>query len=194
VAERKLSRSASDDVAFGLQCVGALSRQRLSTARLYIRGICKADLDALYEQHKDPVVNRYLPYETWRDRAAAESWFALQSGRVERGDAFQGVIVRVADEAVIGTCIAFHFGAQMRSAHIGYVLRPAFWGRGFMSEAMRAFVGFLHHDLDLHRLMAEVQLENVASIALLERLAFTAVSNTPDKENLLTFESIRNRP
>jgi RimJ/RimL family protein N-acetyltransferase len=85
---------------------------------------------------------------------------------------FQWGVALRADDRVIGTCTLCHLDADNRRAEIGYALGRANWGRGYMHEALTALLGFTFGTLDLHRLEADVDPNNAASIRSLERLGF----------------------
>ena len=149
----------------------------LSTPRLMIRLAECRDLDALFTLHCDAEITRYIPHMHWTTRADADVWFARLLERREKQSAVQCVIVkRVTDdaaEAVIGTTMLFNFEVTSGLAEIGYLLGREYWGQGFAVEAMKAFVDFSFATLNLRRLEATVDVRNVASNKLLQRLGFT---------------------
>ena len=57
-------------------------------------------------------------------------------------------------------------------ADLGYELDPAFWGRGYATEAVRALIDFGFGELNLHRIWAYCLDENQPSWRVLERLGF----------------------
>jgi ribosomal-protein-alanine N-acetyltransferase len=54
-----------------------------------------------------------------------------------------------------------------------------FAGTGLMTEALRAAVGYAFNELGLHRLEANIQPGNTASIALVRRLGFRQEGFSP---------------
>ena len=59
-----------------------------------------------------------------------------------------------------------------RQAYLGYTLARSAWGQGYASEAARKLLDYLFRVLDLHRVIADCDVDNAASIRLLERLGF----------------------
>ena len=155
----------------------------IETDRLTIRLVLASDLPALYAINGDDAVTRYLPYETWRDSAAGETWFQRASSMHAAGEAGQFVIVLREAGAIVGTCLLFRIDRANARAEIGYVLARKYWGAGYMIEAMRAFVAFAFDHLALRRLEATVDPRNVASARVVERLGFV-------KEGLLRERSV----
>lgn len=60
-----------------------------------------------------------------------------------------------------------------QSAALGYWMGAPYAGRGLMSEAVRAIVGFAFETLHLNRVEAACLPANAASIALLEKIGFS---------------------
>ena len=65
-----------------------------------------------------------------------------------------------------------NYSAQNRRAEVGYLLDRRYRGKGLMSEALRSVIEFAFNDLGLHRLEADTDVENIASLALLEKIGF----------------------
>jgi len=58
------------------------------------------------------------------------------------------------------------------AARLAYYLARPYWGQGLATEASRAFVDYGFRDLDLSRIEAGVNANNVASIRVLQKLGF----------------------
>ena len=58
------------------------------------------------------------------------------------------------------------------SAEIGYWLGEAYWGRGIVSEAVRAITAYGFDNLHLNRIYAEVFAWNPASMRVLEKAGY----------------------
>ncbi|RBP53609.1 GNAT family N-acetyltransferase [Arenicella xantha] len=149
-----------------------LTQLKIETERLRIRRIEDADVKAIYPIHSEPVVNRYLPYDTWTSWDDAKHWYArvLERRRILEAEQF---VIELKDSAnIIGTCIAFSFCPNARSLEFGYVLGRAAWKQGYMLEAMSSFVPTLQQRLALNTLIARVESDNLASLALVKKLGF----------------------
>lgn len=57
-------------------------------------------------------------------------------------------------------------------AEIGYALKPEFWGKGFMKEAMIQIINFGFNDLKLHSIEANINPGNENSRGILTKLGF----------------------
>lgn len=61
---------------------------------------------------------------------------------------------------------------QFQSAYLGYYLFEGFTGRGIMTDAINTIQCFVFGDFGLHRIEANVQPHNTASVRLVERCGF----------------------
>ena len=61
---------------------------------------------------------------------------------------------------------------EPETAEIGFILNREYWGQGLMRQALEAVIDFAFTTLDLHRIEADVDVDNTTSLGLLERLGF----------------------
>ncbi|HXH70190.1 MAG TPA: GNAT family protein, partial [Pyrinomonadaceae bacterium] len=66
-----------------------------------------------------------------------------------------------------------------QNAYLGYLLFDKFTGKGFMTEAVELVLKYAFQTLKLHRIEANVQPQNAASIAVLKRANFTKEGFSP---------------
>ena len=64
------------------------------------------------------------------------------------------------------------FLGGFRSAYLGYQIGEEFSRQGYMTEALQLMLRHVFVKLKLHRLEANIQPENAASIALVKRAGF----------------------
>lgn len=137
-----------------------------------LRWMVEADIDALYTIFSNEEVMRYWSSPPILDRdAAADILREVHDGFKKRAMLKWGVARRT-DDAIIGTVTVYNISLDHRRAEMGYALGRANWGQGYMQEALQALLDFLFNVLDLHRMEADVDPRNAASIRTLERLGF----------------------
>ncbi len=155
----------------------------LETDRLRLRRITAADAEAWLAVWNHPAVMRYL-IDFDRDSTDldevrgivdwADQVFADHTG-------IRWAISLKPDATMIGSC-GFHLYSQAhRCAEIGYELHRNYWRRGLMTEALRALLRFGFHDMNLHRIEANVTVGNEASAGLLRSLGFCQEGTWRDK-------------
>jgi ribosomal-protein-alanine N-acetyltransferase len=144
----------------------------IDASRISLRWMSEADIDALYRIFSNLEVMRYWSFPAIPDRnAAAVMLKEIHDGFKNRALLKWG-IARRTDDAVIGTVTLCNLSFDHRRAEIGYALDRAYWGRGYMQEALHALLSFAFGMLELHRIEADVDPRNAASIRSLERLGF----------------------
>ena len=101
------------------------------------------------------------------------SKFPAYLERCRRADAASFLICRAQDKAIAGAInLSQIFRAGFQSAYLGYFMGSAFAGKGYGTEAMRLLLRHAFTNLKLHRVEANIQPGNVASIALVQRAGF----------------------
>ncbi len=127
------------------------------------------DLLAIFGDHE---VMRYWSRPALEDLQAARDLAREVLEGFDSRSLFQWGLVRPEDDRVIGTGTLCNLDVQNRRAEIGYALARSEWGRGVMSRVLPVLLRFGFETLDLHRIEADVDPRNPASIRLLERLGF----------------------
>lgn len=144
----------------------------LVTDRLRIRPLSEEDLPALFALFSDPEVVRYWELPLMREPADAVRFLeAVREGLASRTLLEWGV-TEAAGGPVIGTVAFSGWIPAHRRAEVGFALRRDRWGRGLASEALRALLRFGFEEMGLHRVEADVDPRNEASLRCLERLGF----------------------
>lgn len=146
----------------------------LESERLLFRDHEPPDLDAYCEMEADPEVRRYVGGYP-RPRDAAESKFRKGLHRPADNRLWMWATVYKPEGLYIGRCGVFpHFGFPGEGS-LGFYLARAYWGRGLATEAGRALVNFGFRELGLMRIVTAIQVGNVASVRVVEKLGFKLV-------------------
>lgn len=82
-------------------------------------------------------------------------------------------ICRRTDRAILGTInVSQIYRGAFQSAYLGYHIGAHYAGQGYMTEALALILRYTFAELKLHRLEANIQPGNAASIALVKRAGF----------------------
>jgi len=150
----------------------SLPTPTLHTARLRLRALTSADVDALFALHSSAYVLRYWDAPPWTEPARAERFIAACRQMAEEGSGARLAMDRVSDGAFIGWCGLTRRNPDYRSASMGFCLDDAAWGHGYATEAAGALLQWAFDTLDLNRVQAEADTRNAASARVLEKLGF----------------------
>ena len=144
----------------------------IRTERLLIRPYATGDVDALYAYQRLREVHRYL-YTEPRTRAEVQAMVAERAGArspTGAGQAFQ-LVAELADTGeLVGDCVLFWHSEEHAQGEIGYVLNPAYHGRGLATEVAAALLRLGFEGLGLHRITGRLDARNAASARVLERI------------------------
>jgi len=144
----------------------------LRTARFRLRRIVPADVDVVFRGLSDPAVIAHygVSYETREATQRQMDWFE------EIHAAGTGIWWGISDPEpgapLIGACGLNDIHAEHRRGELGYWLLPGCWGRGVATECVGAMLEHAYGPMGLHRVAAEVEVDNHASRRLLDRLGF----------------------
>ena len=140
----------------------------IETDRLTLRAFVPEDIDRLAALLGDPAVMRYMPARKPLTRRQSEAslhrinmlWYAHRCGR--------WAVVCNADSCVIGWC-GLEYLIEADETEVLYLLDPAYWGRGFATEAAHATLRWGFDELQLDHIIGVVFPENAASRRVLEK-------------------------
>ena len=152
--------------------IAATRLPTITAARVQLRWLTAADVPELYEIFSDPEVVKYWSSPPLPSIEAASRLVTEIHEHFFAGTLYQWGISRLDDDRVIGTCTLAAISVQHRRAELGFAVARAQWGRGYASEAAEALVTFAFRTLAMHRIEADVDPRNTASIRVLERLGF----------------------
>ena len=144
----------------------------INTSRLSLRWIRAEDVDDFYDVYSNPEVMRYWSTPPLADKEAAKKLINEIHEGIKRDEILKwGIALRSSDK-LIGSLTLFHIDFTHRRAEIGYAQGRAYWGQGYMQEALKAVLNHAFEILNLHRIEADVDPRNAASVRTLERLGF----------------------
>lgn len=155
----------------------------LETSRLILRPFKASDIDVFAAYWSDPGVIRWsggriIPRaEAWsRMMAHAGHWDLLGYGFWALEEKASGQMI---GEAGLIDLMPDYPATVAGVPEIGWVLSPSAQGKGYATEAARAVVDWGRSHLGPVRVIAAVNVENVASIKVAQKCDFTEVLREP---------------
>ena len=144
----------------------------IETERLRFRPYEASDRSTLLELFGRPEVTRYLPFGP----ATEDTVDAILERRLARtaieheGDGLLALAVLRDTGVPVGELMLRYTSEEHRTGEIGWSIHPDHQGQGLATEGARAFLRLGFEGLDLHRVTAECDPRNIASIRVMERL------------------------
>ena len=145
---------------------------QLQTERLLLRKLELKDAAHLQKIRSNDLVMAYMDSDLHRDVKASEAFIASNLESYEQNNGFFWAITAVGAGSFLGDIILRKIDRTNARAEIGYTLKPEFWGRGYMKEAMRAVINFGFKELQLHSIEANINPANKTSRGLLLKMGF----------------------
>jgi len=144
----------------------------LDTNRLKLRPFQDSDCHPFAAYRSDPLVAKYQGWEApyTLEQAAAFIETIKNKTPTALGEWYQLAIEIKANRQMIGDCAFYLLAEDSRQAEIGFTLARAYQGQGYAHEAVGRLLDYLFKELDLYRVRANCDVENLASSKLLERL------------------------
>jgi RimJ/RimL family protein N-acetyltransferase len=146
----------------------------IETERLILRPLKAEDVDDILPYHSDPQSIRYIPWDV-RDRPFVVDWLTRAVTYLGLQEGQPGLLLAMVEKSsgkVIGQLNSSMTDRQNHTADIGYISNPEYRGKGFVHEALSALIDYLFHEEKLHRVVADIDIRNQASIRVIERLGF----------------------
>jgi len=147
----------------------------IPTERLTLRLMTGADVDDVFAYQSREDVCEYLLHGP-RSRDEVAEWvqkYSAATRLAQDDDWIEPAIELVMPDGarrVIGHMYLNLASVENLGAEIGWTLHPDFFGQGYASEAATAILDLAFGELGLHRVRAELDPRNDASIALCRRL------------------------
>ena len=145
----------------------------LETERLVLRPMRVTDTADMFAYAHDPAVTQYLLWRPHPDPAYTRSYLEYIAGRYRIGTCYDWAVVCREDGHMIGTCGFAGIDCAHNVGEIGYVINPAYRGRGYAAEAVTRVLKFGFDVLGLHRVEARYILGNDASRRVMEKTGMT---------------------
>ena len=146
----------------------------IQTERLILRNFVNGDLEMFLAYRNDPEVAKYQGWGIPFPREKGEAFVANMKEKVapKQGGWFQFAIALKDTDELIGDLGCYIKEDDIRQARIGFTLAAKYWRKGYISEAIPHLLEYLFEDMDLHRIVADCDVDNIASYRTLEKLGF----------------------
>jgi ribosomal-protein-alanine N-acetyltransferase len=151
---------------------------RLETERLVLRELRPADAEDLFRIFSDEEAMRYWSCRPFKTREQAERLIATLDRSVQEGVglhwaiSLRGLRDVPGEDRLIGKCSFNEWRKTHRRGDISYIVGREQWGKGIVSEALRAMLAYGFGPMNLHSIEAGVTPGNEGSTRMLEKLGF----------------------
>ena len=113
---------------------------RLITDRLVLRQLQMRDEREIFFLRSDKTVNRFLVSPIAKSIKDARDFINKINNAIANSESPYWAITLKGDNKLIGTVCIWNIDCEANKAEIGYVLHPAYSGKGIMHEAVSAVI------------------------------------------------------
>lgn len=133
-----------------------------------------SDKASLIKHINDPEINRNtlaIPYPYGEKEA--DEWLKLTFQEEEKFGTYANWVIRDKHDELIG-CIGRQilYGKESHTDEVGYWLARPYWGKGIMTDVVKAFCDYWFENSPVIRFSAAVFAYNAASARVLEKAGF----------------------
>ena len=157
----------------------------LETARLLLRDLILKDAVPMHALRSDPVVTRYCAYIASDTLEEAKTWVrdTMVHNAMRPRLSYNLAIVSKEDGQVMGWIgIGQADDPTLGELSFGYALRSAYWGRGYMTEALTALLTFAYEELGAKSVQGECDAQNPASGRVMAKAGLRFVERRPEDD------------
>ncbi|MEU7893409.1 GNAT family N-acetyltransferase [Nonomuraea sp. NPDC049152] len=121
-------------------------------------------------------------HHPWMSLPATPEEFQVYLRRFDDPLSAEGLLVCVRDTGAIAGTVNINsiIRGRLQGASLGYAAFAPTAGQGYMSEGLGLVLRHAFEELRLHRLEAQIQPDNHASVKLVQRLGFRYEGYSPD--------------
>lgn len=145
---------------------------RLETERLVLRPLGTGDFEAYYSYTSVPenmvytIFGPFTPEEARKFLEMYENWWKEDPPRVYEF----AITLKKENGKMIGNCGLYMDDEKRATAMLGWYIHRDYWNQGYATEAVKALLKFGFEDLELHRIHAECNTDNIASARVMEKV------------------------
>lgn len=164
----------------------------LVTERLTLRRSIAADAPIIAAYRQDPEVNRYQGWDR-TDEESIRQQIEEMTGRApgEPGGWVQLTVEDTNTGDVIGDVGLSPADGEPGVLKIGYTLAPAYQGRGYATEAVRALMAYAFETLGAGAIQAYALEKNVPSVKLMQRVGMSLAGRFQHEEDGEVWHGVR---
>lgn len=145
----------------------------LETDRLLLRRIDLNDDSDLFVLRSDERVLEFIGKEPAKDLKEVYDFIRMIDDGIRLNTAIMwGIVFKNEPGKLIGTICYWNIRPENYRAEIGFMLRPDYWRKGIMKEAVQKIIEFGFISMKLHSIEARIHSDNRGSAAIMESTGF----------------------
>lgn len=145
---------------------------QLESSRLLFQDLTEAAPGEILEMRSDPQIFEFLDRQPAQTNEDVAKFIEIVKNAFRDQSGISWVLIQKTDLKIAGYLGLWRIDKEHNRGEIGYALKPAYWGKGLMKEAIDTVVQFGFKQMELHSIMADVNPLNTKSLRVLEKCNF----------------------
>lgn len=173
----------------------------LESERLSLRRVDKKDAAEILELRSNVETMKYIPRPLLKTTEDALEHIAMIDEKIESSEGINWAITLKNNSELIGIIGFYRIKPEHLRAEIGYMLLPAYSGKGIISEAINKVMSYGFNEMHLHSVEGIIDPNNIASAQVLQKNGFIKEAHFKENEfyeerflDTVIYSIINNRP
>lgn len=164
------------------------------TERLIFRRLDPQDFDECIQFFQHPLSNRYWKSEITDSEMLCKEWLDKQMWRYAHHRGGTNILVRKDTNELIGWCgLLVQVVDEREELEVGYSILPAFWNKGFATEAAKKCIDYAFENNLRESLISIIQIDNRESKRVAEKNGLMIEKQTVYHDNPVYIYRIRKK-
>lgn len=156
--------------------------QNLETERLFLRRLNENDANEVFALRSNPKIMKYIPRPLAKTKEDALAHITLINEKIEDNTGINWGITIKGNDKIIGIIGHYRIQPENHRAEIGYMSLPEYYGKGFITEAIKVVVEYGFEQMNLHSIEAVIDPENKPSERVLQKNGFVKEAHILENE------------
>lgn len=144
----------------------------IETERFILKEIEEKHRNNFISLFSDEDIMKYSGTEVYDPEKQVEFYFKKVKLMYKEKKGIRWAIINKESKAFIGDIGLYNIDFYSNNTEIGYTIEKNFWRKGVASECIKAIENFAFETLDMNRIIAMIDSNNISSIKLSEKLGF----------------------
>ncbi len=156
--------------------------QNLETERLLLRRLNVNDVDEVLALRGNSEIMKYIPRPLAKSKEDALAHIAMIEEKIVNNTGINWGITLKGNQKIIGIIGHYKISPENHRAEIGYMSLPETYGKGYITEAIKAVLTYGFDQMKLHSVEAVIDPKNSASEKVLLKNGFVKEAHILENE------------
>lgn len=145
----------------------------LESKRLLFRKLTDADASEILELRGNSETMRFIPRPLITDAESALAHIKMINDKITENTDINWAVTEKGNNKCIGIMGFYRTRPEHFRTELGYMILPEYWGKGYVTEAVKTLLSFAFNTLNFHSIEAVIDARHVASERVLQKNGFT---------------------